>query len=1042
MRTQQIRCLPILSAALLIGTHVTAADVAAAPGYFTHDGTINLVSSSHQDTAWMDTPAACRKFRIEHNIMPALEMMRKDAHYTFCMECTLHLMEFLEAHPELRDEIILRMKEGRLEFGATYNQPYESWFSGEDLVRETYLGRRWIRENLPGCDAKVAFNPDPPARSLQMQQILSKAGIPYMFISRYHEGLYRWNSPDGTGILAYTPGHYGNHLPLLNSTLPKCVAAIANKLQQQSPIYQEHAIPPAFCLINSMDFSKPVDFSPLINAWNEHGTPPKMRYSSIRGFFESIDKPSANFTTLTGERPDVWAYITGPTHHITSSIKREAAQLLPAAEIFTTFACMLDGNFDKWPEKELKDAWLDELYIDHGIGGKNGHISDEVFRRKVRFARDIGQQKLRASFNKIASHVRSDFNLGNPITVFNTLSWPRTAPKEYTVAGPPEGKGDPVHVVDEKGKEVPSQWSTNCEKEEENIAKFLGRTTASSSFSDEYGPRNAVDHKWNVCDSNPETGASTKWNSGPGPGPHWLMCDFGKPQPIHKVVIYHEGVIGMYGGETKFNTVDFQIQGADSADGPWTDLVPPITGNTASLTSHSFAPKKVRFLRVYITKGAQNDSFARIHELEVYVKRPVLSHLLFMASDVPGLGYKTYHVALGAPKTRYNTNPLENDFYRITLVPGGIKSIFDKQLNRELLDTSKFLGGEVFTMLSVAPDNRGAGTDAGEFGSIPLPVMDDSFDRVSTHKPEWKIIEDGPVRTIHQLEQALADTTVRQRLIVWHTIKRLDCEVDLNDFNGKLWREFRMALPLAADKPKIAYEVPMGVVEIGKDEIPTTGGHAYGNLTYSDQCRDIHPRVMQDFVDASDATGGVMMSSSVSVFDWIDPTTKTPGKPILQPVLLASRKSCNGAGVWYPQAGDHSYSFQITSHTGDWRTAWRDGISANNPLETAVVENPFVGTEEPNPDATLPPEMSFCKVSAPNVLVSTIKRSEDGKGIVARLWDIEGRDAQVELEFFRPVKDAQLTNLIEEPQRPLEAAGFKITVPVGHHAIETIKFRQ
>ena len=53
-------------------------------GYF-DGGEVRIVSSSHQDTAWMDTPAACRTFRVEYNIMPALEMMRKDPNYTFCM---------------------------------------------------------------------------------------------------------------------------------------------------------------------------------------------------------------------------------------------------------------------------------------------------------------------------------------------------------------------------------------------------------------------------------------------------------------------------------------------------------------------------------------------------------------------------------------------------------------------------------------------------------------------------------------------------------------------------------------------------------------------------------------------------------------------------------------------------------------------------------------------------------------------------------------------------------------------------------------------
>ena len=1026
METHKTRLLPII-VLLLMDASWAVADEAVVPGYFSHNGTVAIVSSSHQDTAWMDTPAACRQFRIDHNIMPAMEMMRKDPNYTFCMECSLHLMEFLDAHPEMRDEVIQRMQQGRLEFGATYNQPYESWFSGEDLVRETYLGRRWIRENLPGCDAKVAFNPDPPARSLQMQQILSKAGIPYMFISRYHEGLYRWESPDGSGILAYTPGHYGNHLPLLNDTPPNCINAIQHKLAQQSPSYQDHRIPPTYCLINSMDFSKPVDFNPLIAAWNAGGTQPQMKYSSIRGFFEAIDQPSAKFPKLMGERPDVWLYITGPTHHWTSSIKRESAQLLPAAETFTTFASLLHGDLPDWPAKKFKQAWLDELYIDHGIGGNNGHITDEVFRRKVTSARDTARELLDKALTSIARQVKTAPQHGSPVTVFNTLSWPRSAPVELKSSATANGA---FHIVDEAGREVPSQLTTLGELTEMNVAASA-KMTADSTFSAEYGAENAVDGKWNVVDPNPETGRSTKWNSGPGGGPHWLVCDFGKPYPIHKVVIRHEGVIGAFNGETCYNTADFQLQGANQADGPWTDLVPPIVANAASLTTHSFAPKDIRFLRIFITKGAQADSFARIQEVEAFAGINPPSHLVFIATDVPALGYKSYYLVPGAPAATAAGTSLENAFYRISLAPGGIRGIFDKQQNRELLDTTKFLGGEVFTMLSVAPDNRGAGTDAGEFGSVPLPVMDASFERVSSHQPLWKVIEDGPVRTVHQLEQALSDTTVRQRLVIWHAVKRLDCEVDLADFNGKLWREFRMALPLAAAKPKLSYEVPMGVVEIGKDEIPTTGGFAYGNLTYSDPCRDIHPRVMQNFVDASDANGGLMMTSSVAVFDWIDPTTATPGRPVLQPVLLATRKSCNGTGVWYPQAGDHFYRFPLTSHSGDWRGAWRDGIAANHPLI------PICNASQPA--ARLPAEMSFCEIGAGNVVLSTLKRSEDGNSIVARLWEIEGRDTLVQLKLFQPIRKSQHTNLIEDDGQMLDITDGNVTFPVGHHAIETIK---
>lgn len=1030
-----------------------SATVTELPAYF-NGGQLRIVSSSHQDTAWMDTPDFCREFRIEHNIMPALERMRVDPDYTFCMEGMLHLMEFVEAHPELRDEIAQRTREGRLEWGATYNQPYESWLSGEELIRQTYYGRRWLKKNFPGCDAKVAFNPDPPARSWQMQQILAKAGIPYLFISRYHEGLYRWRSPDGSSVLAYTPGHYANHLPMLNGAPEECMDAVRGNLAQHAAYYEKRDLPPVYAMINSMDFSKPVDFKTLINSWNAQPVsaggvkPPVMQYSSIRGFFEAIDRPEARFDSLLGERPDVWMYITGPTHHVMSSLKREAARLLPAAETFTTMASLLEGGFHDWPTQKFARAWMDELYPDHGLGGKNGHITDEVFRQKVANARDTGSQFLTQALNSIAARVKAVPGRGMPVTIFNTLSWVRSDVVEFDL---PADLADAasVRVMDADGREVSAQPTTLGVPDEINVAAAtMGATAVASSIADgEHGAEKAIDGSWAVRDTNPESGIADGWRSARSNGPHWLTIDLGRLRTVHKIVLRHEGVLGIFGEETKNNTTDFQLLGAETAAGPWTDLVSPVVFNQSSLSTHSFAPKKLRYIRVLITKSAREggDEPARLCEVQAFEKATESARkLVFVAADVPALGYKTYYLTAGGsresasvPEVSMNPDGFENRFYRVQLAPGGIKSIFDKAQGRELLNTSKFLGGEVFTMLSVAPDNRRRGTDAGEFGRMPLPVMDDSFDRVANHKPQWNLLENGPVRAVYQLEQPLADTTVRQRLVVWHSLGRLDCEVDLAGFNGRLWREYRMALPLAAEKPRLVYEVPMGVIEIGRDEIPTTGGEAYigheggRDLEYPEQCRDIHPRQVQNFVDASDEKGGLTMSSSVAVFDWIDPTTNPAPYPVLQPVLLASRKSCNRQGVWYPQAGDHTYRFSLTSHEGDWRNGRKAGIAANHSLFPVLAKS--------SADGTLSPVMSFCTIDSDNLIVSTIKKCEDDDSVIVRLYDIEGKDRQATVTLFRPAMAAAKTDLLEENGQPLPIENGRVRLDVGHHAIETIK---
>ena len=1006
-----------------------------ASGYF-QGGELRIVSSSHQDTAWMDTPDFCRRFRIEQNILPALDMMKKDTNYCFAMECTLHLMEFLEAHPERREEIVSLMKAGRLEFGATYNQPYEAWLSGEELIRQVYYGRRWIQKNLPGCDARVAYNPDVPARAWQMQQILAKSGVPYLSISRYHEGLYRWLSPDGSGVLAHSPGHYDNHRHFLNAKPAEATTAITKMLKEQGPVYRDLGLPPVFCLVNSTDFSRPTDFNPLITFWNAQGVDkaglqaPVMGYTPFTRFFDQIAKGQTNLSTRCGERPDVWLYIHGPTHHWTSSLRREAARLLPAAETFTAAACLLKGDFAGWPGKQFDAAWMDELYMDHGIGGKNGHITDRVFHEKIASARDTGRELLNKAVTSIAKQVKSS-SVGTPVTVFNALSWTRSGPVELTV---PEGVTGPVHVVDSEGDTVPCQFTTLGIPEEMNVAAAaMGTTaTASSAFNPQVGAEKAIDGKWAERDTD-------KWASASGAGPHALTLDFGQPRSIHRVAIRHEGCMGVFREETRSNTADFRLEGAEQAGGPWRDLVPPVTSNAASLTSHRFTETTVRFVRLTITKGTQSggDNGARIYEMQAFATvKPAGRKLVFVANDLPALGYKTWSLVNGeAKKVKTPTvtaDGCENAFYRVSLTPGGIRGIFDKQFKRELLDTTHFLGGEVFTMLSVAANNRGAGTDAGEFGAVPQPVMDASFDRIALHKPQWKLLENGPVRTVYELEQPWKNTVVRQRTVVWHQLKRIDCEVDLKEFNGELWREFRMALPLALDKPAIAYEVPMGVVVIGKDELPTTGGHAYGKLNYFEQCRDIRPREVQNFVDASDNKAGVTLSSDVSVFDWKDPADTNNLNTVLQPVLLASRKSCNGEGVWYPQAGDHTYRFAITSHAGDWRQGRKPGIQANHELIAVV-------GAKPEGNAALPKEMSFFSVSSDNVIISTVKKCEDDDSLVARLYDIEGKDSKVTLKTFKKAKKAELVNMTEEDGKPLTIKSSGVKLPVGHHAIETVK---
>jgi len=854
----------------------------AGPGSDTSQGArIHIISSSHQDIAWMNSPEACIEYRDTHCITPALEMMRKSPDYCFVMENMLNLVEYLERHPESRDEIFRFTREGRLEWGATFNQPYESLLSGEQLIRQTYFGRKWLRKNFPGCDARVYFNPDVPGRALQMQQILSKAGIPYMVISRFHEGFYRWSSPDGSSVIAYSPGHYTNASAILGAPPPEGAKALEEKFAKWKATQAERRIPLDFPLLYSVDFSQPTDFGPLIELWNSGQRARRgpaastMQYSSAGRFFEALTAPNPDFAAISGERPNLWLYIHGPTHHWAVAAQREAAVLLPAAEIFSAIASLLTGNFKNYPAAALSDAWQAAIYPDHGWGGKEGQITDRLFRKKYESARDQGKQLLAGAVQAIASNVKRESREGIPVVVFNSLSWERSAPVEV--------------VVDS----APAQWR--------------------------------------VLDS----------------GRQVMPSQVLLPQPGQKL------------GTTRIE---------------------------------------------------------------------------FIAKNVPPLGYKIFSIVedRDAPpfpiRTILPAGHYENSYYRVELAPGGIQRIYDKELGCDLLMTDKFLGFEVFTMRSV-------GNGAGEFGQVQQPTME-GFDKLSLHGTPWEFdpLESGPLRAVFRLKQKLESCVIEEQIIIYNHIKRIACQVAILNWDGEPYREYRLALPVGTAGGEVAYEVPMGIVEVGRSEIPGTGGHAYGNLNYDETCARIRPREVQNFLSAGGPHFGVTLSTSVAVNDYQDPTPDPAAYPVLQPVLLASRRSCHSEGNWYLQEGDHRYRFSLYSHPAGWRNGYHAGIEANCPLFPVVAPRA-------QDDARLPEEMSFFSLSAPNVLVSTVKKCEDDDSVIIRLVEIEGKDSECGLSVSFPLAAAESVNIIEEEGKPVASEPRSLKLTIGHQAIETLKLR-
>ena len=89
---------------------------------------------------------------------------------------------------------------------------------------------------------------------------------------------------------------------------------------------------------------------------------------------------------------------------------------------------------------------------------------------------------------------------------------------------------------------------------------------------------------------------------------------------------------------------------------------------------------------------------------------------------------------------------------------------------------------------------------------------------------------------------------------------------------------------------------------------------------------------------------------------------------------------------------------------------------------------------------TTGPEHSFAAVDAKNVVLTAMKKTEDGDGLLLRFYEWGGNSGNVQLSVPPNAGSAILTNLMEEPLgSPLPITGNKVTVPV--HPFEIVSVR-
>ena len=123
--------------------------------------------------------------------------------------------------------------------------------------------------------------------------------------------------------------------------------------------------------------------------------------------------------------------------------------------------------------------------------------------------------------------------------------------------------------------------------------------------------------------------------------------------------------------------------------------------------------------------------------------------------------------------------------------------------------------------------------------------------------------------------------------------------------------------------------------------------------------------------------------------------------------------------------GTWTFRYSVVPHRGSWEDAklWQAGQSFTSPMLAQFCETG---------GGTLPPEFSFISIEPATVLISTIKRSESGEGVIVRFYHGEPLSffyGQAHLAKYRvPVNRSVDIFEIQHRSAPLSAPSHQYTL--------------
>lgn len=369
----------------------------------------------------------------------------------------------------------------------------------------------------------------------------------------------------------------------------------------------------------------------------------------------------------------------------------------------------------------------------------------------------------------------------------------------------------------------------------------------------------------------------------------------------------------------------------------------------------------------------------------------------YFADNIPPKGYAVIKLPEIKGRVKASEKVIENDYFKIKIdKKGTFSSLFDKRNHREVL--TKGTRANVITAYEDFPRDY----DNWEISNY---YTDKSWeiDEVKS----IKVINDG-ARAGVEITKTFLDSTIIQKIWLYDDIDRIDFETYAD------WKESHLvvktAFPVDVNADKATYDIQFGNVER-----PTHMNTSWDAAKF-EVCA-------HKFTDFSEYGYGVSILNDCKY-----------GHDIHNGVMRLTMLKC---GTYPDETADkceHFFTYSVFPHKGDFKTAGtvKQAYDLNVPMRAFKI-----GKQ----DGTLPERYSLITCDSDNIIIETVKKAEDGDGVIVRMYECFNQRTAVTLKTGFEFKSVTLCDMLENDKTEIKTKDNEISLELKPFEIVTVKIK-